>query len=481
MRDSPWHGLNAPQELCPPTLPTLMSLRFRLICLIATVLAVSLAAEGIIVFFNASRSVQTEMNSALHVGEQIIRGALAHLQESADPSHTLEDLVARFKGNRHVRVSLTGEAAATAKPSSEASRLGAVPAWFSRLLGIAPIALSLPVAFAGRDYGIITIKTDPSNEILEVWNNLVGSLLTLVLFFGLSILLTYCFIGRALGPLDRLAAALERIGHGDFQVRIDGNLVPEVAQLQRSFNRMALELKAADEEKRRLNERLLTLQEEERAEIARDLHDEVSPFLFAVNADLVAISRLAGSGRSAEIAGQIGSTLDAICHMQHQIKTILQRLRPGVLEDFGLSTAIRSIVDFWQRRRPDICFHLRLPTDQTSFGPLIDKTVYRIVQEALSNAVRHGKPAEISVTVMPASINDSGTEYITVGVKNDGAQPNDAAALGFGLTGMRERVQALGGQLGFAREPELGLSVTATIPLTEQSGRSCSTPIAGSV
>jgi hypothetical protein len=85
-----------------------MSLRFRLIGLIAIVLAVSLAIDGTIVFFNASRSVQTEMRSALQVGEQIVKSALKLLPELTDRRRGLEELVAAFNGNRHLRVSLTG-------------------------------------------------------------------------------------------------------------------------------------------------------------------------------------------------------------------------------------------------------------------------------------------------------------------------------------------------------------------------------------
>src|ERR1700690_2624622 len=98
-----------------------MSLRFRLICLIAIVLIASLALEGTIVSFNASGSVQTEMNSALQVGQQIVKRALARLPASTDRRADLEELVAAFKGNRHLRVSLTGGLAATVEPSLEGS------------------------------------------------------------------------------------------------------------------------------------------------------------------------------------------------------------------------------------------------------------------------------------------------------------------------------------------------------------------------
>jgi hypothetical protein len=116
-----------------------MSLRIRLICLIALVLVLSLAVEGTIVSFNASRSVPTEINSALQVGQQIVKSALAGLPESPDPRRSLEGLVASFKGNRHLRVSLTGDAGATAEPSLGSSHFGAAPQWFVRLLGISPV------------------------------------------------------------------------------------------------------------------------------------------------------------------------------------------------------------------------------------------------------------------------------------------------------------------------------------------------------
>jgi two-component system sensor histidine kinase UhpB len=223
-----------------------MSLRIRLICLIALVLVLSLAVEGTIVLFNASRSVPTEINSALQVGQQIVKSALAGLPESPDPRRSLEDLVASFKGNRHLRVSLTGDAGATAEPSLASSHFGAVPPWFVRLLGISPIVDRVPVAIAGQDYGSVVIETNPTNEILEVWNDLGDSLIVLTLFFGFNILLIYVFIGHTLRPLDSLAKALKQIGHGDYKMRIGDSSIPELSRLWLSFNLMASQLAEMD-------------------------------------------------------------------------------------------------------------------------------------------------------------------------------------------------------------------------------------------
>jgi two-component system sensor histidine kinase UhpB len=447
-----------------------MSLRFRLICLIAIVLAASLVVEGAIVSFHASRSVRTEMNSALQVGQQFVESALSDLPDSTNQRGDLEALVAAFKGNRHLRVSLSS-GTTTIEPTLERSHFGMVPRWFVRLLGIAPAAARVPVTIAGQNYGSILIETDPYNEILEVWNDLGDGFIVLALFFGLNILLIYVFIGRALRPLDRLAGALQQIGHGEYTLRIGGNMVPELSRLRCNFNRMASELAELDEEKRRLNEQLLTLQEEERRDIARDLHDEISPCLFAVNVNLASTSRLATQGRGDEIAGEIQSAMEAVSHMQRQIRTMLGRLRPGVLIDFGLAAAITSVVDFWRRRHPETRFTMSLPLEGASFGALLDNTIYRIVQESLSNAVRHGDPAEISVSVTSAPAECSGQNRVTVKVANDGHGMDQKAGFGFGLTGMRERAHALGGSLVLLSEPGRGFSVTATLPVPAPSNQ----------
>jgi two-component system sensor histidine kinase UhpB len=280
--------------------------------------------------------------------------------------------------------------------------------------------------------------------------------------------------------LDSLANALKQIGHGDYKMRIGDSSIPELSRLWRSFNLMASQLAEMDEQNRRLNEQLLTLQEEERSQIARDLHDKISPFLFAVNADLATTSRLASQGRTADIAGHLRSTLEAVSHMQRQIRTMLGRLRPGVLADFGLATAIMSMVEFWRRRHPGTSFKVSLPPGGESFGALIDLTIYRIIQESLSNAVRHGNPAEILVAVT-APTDVAGPNRVSVEVANDGHGMDKTAGFGFGLTGMQERVHALGGRLVLTREAGFGFAVTATLPFPAASNRVRASSFAGDV
>lgn len=442
-----------------------VSLRLLLISLIAVVLVLSLGVGGMLACFNASRSVETEMRSALIVARQMIDTGVDRLDTSDNPKHDLEELVASFKGNRHLSVRLAGDGAAVATPPVETPPVGEVPRWFIRILAVPSTTIRIPVSVHGQDFGAVLVETDPHNEILEIWDEFGESLILLGLFSGPTILLIYFFIGRALRPLDRMGQALRKVGAGDYRTRLSERLPPELAGLRDSFNRMAGQLSAMASENRRLNEQLLTLQEEERNDIARDLHDEIGPFLFAINVDAANIARHVDEGRAAPIRGLVQSIVEAVTHMQKQVRSMLGQLRPIGLADFGLAEAIENLIDFWRRRYPDITYEFAMGPDTDSFGELIDPTIYRVVQEGLSNAVRHGRPTAIAVSLRLKRMGEEGADAVVVTVADDGQGMAETPGMGYGLLGMGERVKAMGGSLTVLSKPGEGLSVTATIPV----------------
>jgi two-component system sensor histidine kinase UhpB len=441
-----------------------MSLRFRLIGLVCIVLLISLALAGITAYSNASRSVRTEMRAAFLVGRQTIESAIDRLQNARDPARDLDDMVASFQGNRHLRVRHAGETPALAAPSMEKSKFGRPPAWFVRLIGVSPEADQIPVAVGGRDYGTIVIETDPYNEILEVWNEFAESLATLAAFGSLTILLIYVFIGRTLRPLERLAAALEEVGDGHYRIRIAGRLAPELARLRDNFNRMAARLAETAAENRRLNERLLTLQEEERSELARDLHDEVSPYLFAINADAASASRLIENGRASEAALHVRSIVEAVPHLQRQVRRMLGRLRPIGLAEFGLPEAIENLVAFWRRRRPEIQYEVTISAECEHLADIVGTAICRIVQEALSNALRHAEPKRVAISIERHRDLERECDEVRLTVADDGRGMREPDRLGYGLVGIGERVSAIGGRLSFSNRSGEGFAMIAVLP-----------------
>jgi two-component system, NarL family, sensor histidine kinase UhpB len=454
-----------------------MSMRFRLIGLVCFVLLVSLGLGSAIAYSTARRSVRHEMGAALGVGRQTVETAIVRLQQADDPRHDLDGLVASFEGNRHLRVHLNGEASITAAPTIERSVFGHVPGWFVGLIGVSPRAERIAVAIGTRNYGIISIETDPYNEIVEVWNEFTDSLITPAVFCGLTILLIYAFIGRILEPLDRLARALEDVGGGRYRTRISGRLPPELAGLCDSFNRMAAQLGQSDAENRLLNEQLLTLQEQERADLARDLHDEVTPFLFAINVDTATASRLITQHRPTEALDNILSIAEASRQAQQRVRRILGRLRPIAFEELELSEAIENIVGFWRRRRREVRFLVRIAAECEKLPELTGMTVCRIVQEALSNAVRHADPQVIAIAIDRSCGGRHNGGEIVVEIADDGRGIEELNRAGYGLIGISERVKIMGGRLTLSNREGGGFVVSAALPWPPTTDRRLS-PVA---
>lgn len=441
-----------------------MSLRFRLISLVCAVLLISLGLGSAIAYSNARRSVRHEMRAALVVGRQTIESAIGRLRTIDDPSRELDRLVASFDGNRHLRVQLNGRASALAAPTVERSVFGHVPGWFVGLIGVASQTERMSVTLDARDYGTILIETDPYNETVEVWNEFTDGLIAPAVFCGLTVLLIYVFIGRILQPLGRLADALEEVGDGRYRTRISGRLPPELSRLRDSFNRMAARLAATDADNHRLTEQLVTLQEQERSDLARDLHDEVSPFLFAINIDAASASRLLAQERTSDARDHVQSIAEAVRHIQQQVRRMLGRLRPIGLEELGLPEAIENIVGFWRRRRPEIRYQVAVSAECDGLPELQAATICRIVQEALSNAVRHADPKLITVAIDRDCTTRHDRDEIVVEVADDGRGMGEPNRIGYGLLGIGERVRATGGRLTLSNGLGAGFAVTAMLP-----------------
>lgn len=438
-----------------------MSLQLRLVVSIMLVLVASLVLGGALACWHAARSVDDEMEAALEVGAHSIENAMAQLPRAQDPGQELRRLIGTFDGDRHVLAVLLNSRDEPALVSSLATPQRFVPDWFVQLLGVTPRVLRfpLPAAVAGR--GAIMLQADLRNEVGEVWGQLGDSLVALGLFSLLVLALVPWTVRRGLVPLEIAIRSFRRIGAGDYGVRLAPHGAPELVRLAEGFNQMAERLAGLEAKNRRLHERLRTLQDEERADLARDLHDEIGPFLFAVSVDAAAIPQLAADGGRVELAERVATIRDAVAHMQRQVKAILGRLRPPGPLGRGLADAVETLASFWRRRYPEIEIGIDLAMGDGNRDDRIDGTIYRVVQEGLSNAVRHGSPSRILITIAVGEDN-----RVCVTIVDDGAGMKDPVeGAGFGLIGMAERLAALGGSLEVANRGDgRGVALTASLP-----------------
>jgi two-component system sensor histidine kinase UhpB len=428
-----------------------LSLRVRLMASIAFALTAGLGLGGALIVWQARQSVANEIDAAFIVGRQTIAAVLETLPESPAPALDLRRLIAVFDGNRHVRVALIGDGPATVALSTLAETREPAPGWFVTLIGVPPRRERITLPQSARPLEAVSLETDSRNEVLEVWNALRETAALIVVLVLCSGLLIWWAITRVLRPFSALSAALRSVGAGEFEARLPSGGLPETQLIAAAFNRMAEDLSAARERNRALYRQLLSAQEAERKDLARDLHDDIGPLLLAVSIDAAA----AEGEVAAPALHAIGAT---ISQAQQHIRAIVNRLRPIGLAEFGLRGAVENLVVFWQRRHPEVIFTLDLGAGFEAPGELAEVTAFRIVQEALNNALRHGAPSRIRITFRPEQEGGFG-----VVVSDDGKGAADSKP-GFGLTGMQERVEAAGGRLVTASEPGGGFTVTAVLP-----------------
>jgi signal transduction histidine kinase len=211
-----------------------------------------------------------------------------------------------------------------------------------------------------------------------------------------------------------------------------------------------------------LTNRLFQVQEEERRALARDLHDEFGQCLAGVGALAAAIE--AGATDHPELVQDARSIAAVTKRMTATLKGALARLRSQEVDELGLEASLAQLVAGWNvNTAPEAVFHLDIVGNLADLPLSITLSIYRIAQECLTNAARHGKPHDVRLHVERLEAGDGA---VSVSVEDDGGgSPSRLnGATGFGILGIRERVAALGGRLSIGHAGK-GVRVSAFIPL----------------
>jgi len=427
-----------------------MSLRGQFFLSVGLALLLSLSVLGVVALDHARASVGNEMRKALEASDRIVDNALLSLPQTGQDIY-LERLVRSFDDNRHVRVALVEGGAQIA--ASHLAKAEPVPAWYLRLLEI-PVQERIDTAprLNGR---ILRVATDPRNEIAEAWTQFRDGAAILGFFSLLVLGLLHLAMTRIASRLKKLSAGFEAVGSGNYAARVLPQGPREISGLADAFNRMTGRLELLEAANRGLTAQMLEIQEEERADLARDLHDEMGPFLFAMRLDAEAIQAEARKSGHTIIAERALALGESVSHIQSHVRDILKQLRPDGLAEIGLAVAIGNLATFWQHHG-GICVRLDLAAE--SFGAETDGVIYRLVQESLTNAARHGAARQVWIAI------GADEDAIRILVEDDGRGFAKADGGGMGLKGMRERLSALSGHMVVGARPGGGTRLTAVIP-----------------
>ena len=443
-----------------------MSLRFRLALLITLLFIAVLCAGSTYAIINARKTITKELESTAQLTSGMIAASVSAIRNS-DNMKLFDELLyelARLETSRHMETIISlNLGAGSAQPLQPLLPIDAnAPRWFVNLVKPPVIEYKRVTTSIGSSGTEIIIRADPSSEISETWLETRNFLLLLLLFTALANLLIYIILGRDLAPIEAILSGLQRIEKGDYRLRLPKFTSVEFTRISERFNHLAGVLLQNREENRRLTRRSLEIQEEERRRLAQELHDELGQSLSAIKAIATSMEQsAAATDRAAvESAVLIKNIAD---DMYGVARGMISQLRPAVLDELGLVPAIQQLVDDWNSAHADTFCHLDIRGDCARAADAVKINIYRIIQESLTNVARHA--AAKNVHILLEHLPRDG-DRLALTIKDDGAGfDQDSTRAGMGLSGIRERVDSMGGEFQLETELNKGVNLTIMLPV----------------
>lgn len=316
------------------------------------------------------------------------------------------------------------------------------------------------------------------NAAIIVFGAVIGTLVTrhlaqqatdwwLIMLFAtggilVSLTINSWIVGAALNPLRDLGRLVKRLQSGKPAISLK-NPDPYTSRMANTMRSLFHELEERNRELQALSERAINAQEEERRAIAQSLHDDTGQALSMLIIHLDRIDERTPPDQT-ELKGQIADARVLASNALTELRRILSGLRPAILDDLGLVPAIR-----WFARanleQVGIRVTVEAPDAPLALSPAVTTTLFRIVQEAISNIVRHAGAGAVTIELV---VQDG---LVNLCIQDDGRGFNpehtsrDAVELQqLGLLGIRERAEVLGGQVQIESAPEKGTQLRVSIP-----------------
>jgi signal transduction histidine kinase len=437
---------------------TRLSLRERLLLPMAAMMVGVLLLGGLALQTVSPDQFEYENAQRARSAQRVADALNAALTTVGNPQAALDAFARGLGTSETIEFLRSGPAPA---PTTARVHDGQVPAWFIALLKIPQLGGAYPVTIGTAHVGDIVFSPDLSADIFEKWLGFLaivsfGSVL--ILLAALSAWLT---TGMALRPLAQLGAGLTRMRNGDYDTAIPVAGPPEIRKSCGEANQLAMTLKRLSRDNRGLLRKLVSVQDDERRELARELHDEMGPLLFAIRANATALSEQAAGGLP-EPGSPAEGILGAAEALQQANRRILEGLSPLYVAELGLDESIRTLLRNAQSQAPNIILTSTIDARLNELDGLLSQTTYRVIQEGLTNVLRHASATSMDVA---ARID---ADRVAIEISDDGVGFAQTAGFGRGLTGMHERVRALNGTFELSRESGRTI-VRCGLPLEQEA------------
>ncbi len=417
---------------------------------------------GMTAVIQARHSVAKELNSSVALVLQMIEFGVSQTPlEKRQGTAWLAGLDTLQK-IRHIKISVLEdghEALNWTHASDDTISASRPPDWFVKAAGTQSARGRYEVKLANGHRATIMVQVDPLDEITEAWGESQAFFWSIVAMLVIIYVMVNLVFHSVFQAVKSILSGLQYVESGDYQHRLPVFKIREFDMIAREIETLSDVLKTSKENNQALARHTMKIQETERQVLSRELHDEMGQSLTAIKA--MAVSVRQPGQHVLEAADAIIEICD---HLATVVRSMMRSLHPLSLTELGLSATLRDMVAEWQRRKPDLTFHLNVDSELDQLDHERGIHIYRIVQECLTNVVRHAKASQASVLV------ERRGRMICIVVSDDG-MGKQGESQGFGLRGMRERVESLGGHFHFESVPGQGVTVAVQLPYGEKSDK----------
>jgi two-component system sensor histidine kinase UhpB len=305
----------------------------------------------------------------------------------------------------------------------------------------------------------LVIRPNPASEVAEIVEESSRMLALFVLFALATAIATWRTVGAALRPARALERGLQNLANEQVQ-RLPAFELREFDRIAREIESIAERLAAARAAEQQMGRRLIEVQEDERRALARELHDEIGQALTAVGLSAAYLERHGAAVDAAAVVACAKEIREGVANVSAKVLGVLKALRPHGLDGLGLIDALRDLLDFWQGRCATVAVEARLPATLPPLSSQAALSIYRTLQEALTNVHRHSGARRVRVRLGRV---DDGVE---LRVEDDGSGRAESAALrpSGGMLGMQERARLAGGSVRFHASGLGGFGLTLWVP-----------------
>lgn len=410
-----------------------------------------------IAIYQARSSVEREVNSSINLAVQMIQFGINQASSTSEERDVWLEKIATMQPVRHLNIAIKnnkGNLQGTNIPNFN-EKVDAPPGWFVKAVMVDFFTHDYDIKIADGSIKALVITANPMDEINEAWGE------TKAFFWSISLMLLIMFLtvnivfNSMLKAVKAILIGLRQVEKGHFDHVLPTFNISEFNAIAIEVNSMSRALYTAQTNNQALARHTMKIQEAERQNMSRELHDEMGQSLTAIKAMAVTCQQT-----DTDVKAVTNTIVDICDHLSVVVRSMMKTLHPLSLTDLGLGATLSELVREWQRRSVKLQFDLNYDPSLEQLSSDVTIHVYRIVQECITNIVKHAKASEVTILVL----KQNNKVLITVSDNGQGKKLNSP---GFGLLGMRERAENLGGKFTIESIKGVGVKVGVELPYWE--------------